>query len=149
MQFCAETSLPWIIKWDFDIHKTQFSATLIRKYHARWWDKFNTKAIIDGRKYKATSKKSKVAKLKEDISKELKAKQPDISEANLKLLVYEKMFKMLDDTPHPMQIRSPSEDNEEYPVQCSQAGPSYEYYSPLKQEEESEGGISDYSPMMK
>jgi hypothetical protein len=90
-----------------------------------------------------------VAKLKEDISKELKAKQPDISEANLKLLVYEKMFKMLDDTPHPMQIRSPSEDNEEYPVQCSQAGPSYEYYSPLKQEEESEGGISDYSPMMK
>jgi hypothetical protein len=79
MQFCAETSLPWIIKWDFDIHKTQFPATLRRKYHARWWDKFNIKAIIGKRKYKATSKRSNVAKLKEDITKELLLKQSNLS----------------------------------------------------------------------
>lgn len=147
MQFCAETSLPWIAKWEFDVHKTQFPTSLRRKYYARWWDKFNIKTIIDKRKYKATNKKSNVAKLKDDITRELLQKQPDLSQADLKLLVYEKMFKMLDDT-QPLQIKSSTQDNEEDLVQCSQAGPSYEYYSPLKQEEESQGGISDYSPMI-
>ena len=155
MQFCAETSLPWIIKWDFDVHKSQFPVTLKRRYYARWWDKFNINSIIEGRKFKATSKKSDVAKLKEDITKELLLKQPDLSQADLKLLVYEKMFKMLDNTPQPLQIESSTqddqEDDQEDLVQCSQAKPTYDYYSPLKQEEEAEsqGGISDYSPMIK
>lgn len=145
MQFCAETSLPWIVKWDLQVHKSQFPATLKRRYYARWWDKFNTKAIFEARKYKATSKKSNVAKLKDDLTKELLLKQPDLSQADLKLLVYEKMFKMLDDTPHPLQIRPATQESDEDLVQCSQAIPSY--YSPLKQEEESQGGISDYSPL--
>jgi hypothetical protein len=90
-----------------------------------------------------------VAKLKEDITKELLLKQPNLSQTDLKLLVYENMFKMLDDTPHPLQIKTPMQDDEEDLVQCSQAGSSFEYYSPVKQEEESQGGISDYSPMIK
>jgi len=102
MQFCVETSLPWIIKWEFDIQKTQFPATLRRKNYARWWDKFNIQAIINKRRYEASSKKSNMAKLKEDITKELLLKQPNFSQADLILLVYERMFKMLDDTPHPL-----------------------------------------------
>nr|FAA01217.1 TPA: hypothetical protein [Sorghum bicolor] len=150
MQFCVETSLPWIIKWEFDIQKTQFPATLRRKYYARWWDKFNIQAIINKRRYEASSKKSNMAKLKEDITKELLLKQPNLSQADLKLLVYERMFKMLDDTPHPLQIKSPKPEDEEDQVQCSQAVPGFVYYSPMKQEEEgSQGGISDYSPMSK
>lgn len=145
MQFCVETSLPWIFKWDFNIHKAHFPATLTRRHYARWWDKFSIKSIIEKRKAKATSKKSNVAQLKEDITKELLLKQPDLSQADLKLIVYEKMFKVLEEDPQPMQTRSPTPTDEDL-VQCSQAGPSYEYYSPLKQEDE---GISDYSPIMK
>ncbi|KAG2571061.1 hypothetical protein PVAP13_7KG038929 [Panicum virgatum] len=117
MQFYAETSLPWIVKWDLVVHKSQFLARLRRRYYAQWWDKFNIK--------------NHHQRKKEDLT----------------LLVYEKMFKMLDDTPHPLQIKSATQEDDEELVQCSQAGPSY--YLPLKQEEESKGGgISDYSPIM-
>ena len=88
-----------------------------------------------------------MAKLKDDLTKELLMKQPDLSQEDLTLLAYEKMFKMLDDTAHPLQIKSATQEDDEELVQCSQVGPSY--YSPLKQEEESQGGgISDYSPIM-
>lgn len=144
MQFCEETSMPWIIKWDFIVQRSKFPATLKRRYFARWWDKFSIAPIIETRKFKAKGHKSKVAQLKDDITKELLIIHPDLSRADLQLQVYERMFKALEDDTSPLKINSSAQDSDDDMVQCSQAKPSFEYYSPLKQEEGSQE-ISDYN----
>jgi hypothetical protein len=61
MQFCAETTMPWILKWDFIIQKKNFPATLNRGYYARWWEKFSIRDILEQRKFKPRNRKSNVA----------------------------------------------------------------------------------------
>nr|ABA98697.1 expressed protein [Oryza sativa Japonica Group] len=145
MQFCAETGMPWILKWDLNIQRMEFPATLKRNYYARWWDKFAITPIIEGRKFRAKNKKSHVAQLKEDITRELLKARPELTKGELQLQVYETMFKRLEESPKSSSTcRSLDEDL----VQCSQIKPSSPippYYS-IKQDNDLDEGISDFNP---
>ena len=145
MQFCAETGMPWILKWDLDIQRMEFPATLKRNYYARWWDKFAITPVIEGRKFRAKNKKSHVDQLKEDITRELLKARPELTKGELQLQVYETMFKRLEESPKSSSTcRSLDEDM----VQCSQIKPSSPippYYS-IKQDNDSDEGISDFNP---
>lgn len=145
MQFCAETGMPWILKWDLNIQRMEFPATLKRNYYARWWDKFAITPVIEGRKFRAKNKKSHVAQLKEDITRELLKARPELTKGELQLQVYETMFKRLEESPKSSSTcRSLDEDM----VQCSQIKPSSPippYYS-IKQDNDSDEGISDFNP---